>query len=240
MTFETAKKKIAKAQKDYDIDASKAKKRMTSELSVLEYLIDNFETKYADAKNPKAVKKVEEYKKDLKELTKQCKDFMAIKAAKDSETTEQKGLKPPKRKMQKQELIALGDQMQSDGLKRLENINRNVDNGYQMVIDGNVALDEQHEKMMQAAEHVLEMGTALKRSQEYLSYFSREFYQDKFVRIMTLLIILITIVIVVWALVKRSKKPATTTATTTTNSTAVNATNSSIEVAFHLLAPTFY
>ena len=118
-------------------------------------------------------------------------------------------------------MILLGDKYQKDGLDRLAGIGKELNDGYQMVVDGNVEIERQNEKLMQADEHLLDMGTALKRSQEYVRYFSRSLYEDKFVRIMTILIMLTFVTIVIIAFIKkRGSSTETTTTTTSTNSTA--------------------
>lgn len=211
------RKKMKKWQDQFATDPKRAKKNMTSELNNLKAIIDNYNLQYVEGtKNAKSQKKFLDFTKELKEIEGEIKEFLIRNTDKEDKP---QGLREPKRKGNKQELLQLGDKYQKDGLERLTGMNKELNDGHQMVVDGNVELERQNEKLMQADEHLLDMGTALKRSQEYVKYFSKSLYEDKFVRIMTILIMLAFVTIVIIAFIKKRGVATATTATTSTNTT---------------------
>jgi hypothetical protein len=218
-------KSMKKWFKDYAANPSKIKKQIKSDFDSLNATIDTYRLDYVDGgKNAKAAKRLLDYEKAYKEMEGQIKEFM-IKN--NSEEDKPKGLKERKKQGTKQEVISIGDKYQDDMLKRLGGIQKDANNAQLMTVDANVELERQEEQMLKAAENVLDMKSSLKRAQEYLAYFSKEFYQDKFVRIMTLLILLTFVTIVIIAFFKK-KSTATTTTTSTTNTTATTNTTTSI------------
>ena len=208
---------------NYTKDEKKTKKKMKVEMEQLSAVISNYELEYAeDGKNAKAQKKLMGYQKTFKEIESEVKEFIIKHTEKHDEPM---GLKPPKKKRAEgQELIQMGDKMLDDGFGRLEGMERNLNDGYQMVIDGNLELERQHEKLLEAGEHVQDMKSSLKKAQEHIRYFSEAFYKDKFFRVMTILILITFVTIVIIAFVKK-KKTTTTTDTTNTTSTTNNTTS---------------
>lgn len=101
------------------------------------------------------------------------------------------------------ELIQLGDQMQDDGIERLLNMNKDMGMNEEKVKDINTNLLEQNDKMMHADMEVREIESTLKRAKKYLMYFSKEYYQDTFIRVMITLIFLCLLAICVMIYLKK-------------------------------------
>lgn len=100
-------------------------------------------------------------------------------------------------------MIKYGDELQERGLQKLEAMNKELDEGNDLIDDVNIELRRQGEVLLGVEEDLNDIGSTLKRAQRYISYFSHEYYKDKFIRIMIILIGLLFIIIIVSIIVKK-------------------------------------
>lgn len=106
-------------------------------------------------------------------------------------------------------MIQLGDDLQNDGISRLEGMNQDLYQGNELLVDANTELLRQRDKLLLATEHTKDMTSTLskfflliERAKKMILYFSKEYYKDKFVRIMIILMILVIIITLAWSIFK--------------------------------------
>lgn len=93
--------------------------------------------------------------------------------------------------------------MQEKGIGKLEGMNRELDEDNKLIDEVNIELQRQGEVLQGVDEDMNDIRSTLKRAQRYIAHFAHEYYKDKFIRIMVILICLVLIAIIVTAIIRK-------------------------------------
>lgn len=97
----------------------------------------------------------------------------------------------------------MGDKLQNKGIEKLRMMNIELDEDNKLIQEVNQELHRQGEVLASTDEDLNDIKSTLKRAQQYITYFSHEYYKDKFIRIMIIIICLVVIVIVASSIMRK-------------------------------------
>jgi len=207
--FEKLNQKVSNLKSDLKKNSKSARRAAKEMTTTLSLLIDEYELEYVDDDPARVTLTVNKFKEQLSTLKIQMKSVLnAHKEVEKKEESKKKKTKQTTRKanqMGAQELIQIGDDLQNDAIDRLLDMDKDLNHGNQMIVDANAELMKQKETLLDAHDDLHGIESTMKRAQKHISYFSREFYSDKFTRIMVLAIFLVLVAIVGIVIFKKVK-----------------------------------
>lgn len=228
--------KLLKGKSKHKIsdDWSIAKKTLNSKYQDIKNEIELYENTFCAAARTKEAKTAkqtyEKFKESLKKLKSDkdayVEELQKRQAAAEKEENEFLAPNPEQKKPQRQKMIEAGDKMQAQGLDIVTGLVKQTDDQNKMVADMREELMKQREKLLETHQDAMNMQTTLKRSKDYLMLFTRELYQDKFVRILVLMILLALVSVVIVGIVRKKSTTSTSTGGTTANNTTTTGTGS--------------
>ena len=213
-----------------------AKKTLDAKYKDIKNELELYENTYcagARTKEGKAAKQTyEKFKESLLKLKKDKEAFVEElqkrQEAADKEENEYVAPNPDRKRPQRQKMIEAGDKMQGEALDIVTGLVKETDDQNKMVADMREELLRQREKLLEVHQNAMNMQSTLKKSKDYLMQFTRELYQDKFIRILVLMILVALVAVVIVGIFRKKKSTtSTSTGTTSTNTTSTGSNNTS-------------
>lgn len=186
------------------INAKRIIKSIRKKIEMAELSLQTFELEFWDQlEDENNKKRLEGLQDDIKKQNGKVVEYEhKIQQQDDNQKDDSHNQKSNVHKMEREQVIHIGDDLQNRALEKVKNINLNVNDGNLDIREMNKELEAQDEKQKEIQDEVYEIGSALKRSQKLIGYFAREYYKDKCVRILSIIIILLIITIVIVSVAK--------------------------------------
>lgn len=122
--------------------------------------------------------------------------------------------------------------MLNDGLARMRQINKDVNNNNQLMDHTNQQLVEDNERLMEIGERIKTTVGVLKEAGKHITAVAKSYYKDKCIVGVSILVLLLVITVVVVGIVKNKSASATAASPTPSTANATNATNATNSTAF--------
>ena len=124
-------------------------------------------------------------------------------------------------------MFDLGDDLLNSGIQKLIGINRELNVNQNTMNEVNQQLLREAEKLDEIAEDMKSTFGILKQANKFVTELAKDYYKDKCIVGMSILILLLIITVTIVGIVKNSKTSSTTDTTTGTNTTNTATTNTS-------------
>lgn len=124
-------------------------------------------------------------------------------------------------------MFDLGDDLLNSGIQKLIGINRELNVNQNTMNEVNQQLLREAEKLDEIAEDMKSTFGILKQANKFVTELAKDYYKDKCIVGMSILILLLIITVTIVGIVKNSKTSSTTDTTTATNTTNTTTANTS-------------
>ena len=203
MLTETAYKDVSKTIKK-ELSKKSSKQSPQRTMRLLNRQIENlnlslqyFELEFYDELVfGKAENELSEIKEKIQKMTQKVEDFevkmteilyQKNNKQKDDENTSKTN---QKELLTQEQAVNLGDDFLEDGKQRLDEINLGVRQGNVVLRDVNAEIANQNQDLLGIKEEIYQIDSVMKRSKKLISHFSRSYYEDNCIRVLSIIIML--------------------------------------------------